>query len=52
MSNVDNFTKCIEYIESTGKQLYHPDFKVIPDDYDVIYKLLVYIFKDSPKLQS
>lgn len=41
-----DFTKCLSFIESTGKKLYHPSFKVIPEDYEIIYKLLVCILKD------
>ncbi|HEY9124843.1 MAG TPA: hypothetical protein PK252_04350 [Bacteroidales bacterium] len=42
-----DFTKGLTFIESTGKKLYHPSFKVIPEDYEIIYKLLVYILKDN-----
>jgi DNA replication protein DnaC len=47
MSNSFDFTKCISIIESTGKKLYHPNFKVIAEDYEIIFKLLVYILKDT-----
>jgi DNA replication protein DnaC len=42
-----DFTKCLSFIESTGQKLYHPSFKVIPEDYEIIYKLLVYVLKDN-----
>ena len=42
-----DFTKYLAFIESTGKKLYHPSFKVIPEDYEIIYKLLVCILKDT-----
>ena len=42
-----DFTKYLTFIESTGKKLYHPSFKVIPEDYEIIYKLLVCILKDN-----
>jgi DNA replication protein DnaC len=42
-----DFTKYIAFIENTGTKLYHQSFKVIPEDYEIIYKLLVYILKDT-----
>jgi DNA replication protein DnaC len=42
-----DFTKCLSFIESTGKKLYHPGFKVIPEDYEIIFKMLIYFFKDT-----
>ncbi len=42
-----DFTKYLEIIESTGKKLYHPSFKVFPEDYEIIFKLLVYFLKDT-----
>jgi DNA replication protein DnaC len=47
MSSIFDFTKYLSFIESTGKKLYHTDFKVIADDYEIIYKLLVYILQDK-----
>lgn len=42
-----DFTKYLSFIESTGQKLYHPGFKVIADDYEIIFKLLVYILQDN-----
>lgn len=47
MSQTFDFTKCLTFIEVTGKKLYHPNFKVVADDYEIIYKLLVYFLKDQ-----
>jgi len=47
MSSTFDFTKYLAFIETTGKKLYHPGFKVIADDYEIIYKLLVYILQDN-----
>jgi hypothetical protein len=47
MSQTFDFTKCLTFIEATGKKLYHPGFKVIADDYEIIYKLLVYFLNDK-----
>jgi energy-coupling factor transporter ATP-binding protein EcfA2 len=47
MSSTFDFTKCLSFIESFGKNLYHQGFTVIPVDYEIIYKLLVYFMKDT-----
>jgi len=47
MSSSFDFTKCLSQIESTGKKLYHASFKVFAEDYEIIFKLLVYFLKDS-----
>jgi ATPases of the AAA+ class len=47
MNTTFDFTKYLSIIENTGKKLYHPGFKVIADDYEIIYKLLVYILQDN-----
>jgi DNA replication protein DnaC len=47
MSNTFDFTKCLTQIELIGQKLYHPTFKVFAEDYEIIFKLLVYFLKDS-----
>ncbi len=47
MSSAFDFTQYITFIENTGKKLYHPGFKIIAEDYEIIYKLLVYILQDT-----
>jgi energy-coupling factor transporter ATP-binding protein EcfA2 len=47
MNTTFDFTRYLSFIESTGQKIYHPGFKVIADDYEVIFKLLVYFLKDS-----
>lgn len=42
------FDTYIANIEAYGKQLYHPNFKVIPTDYEIIFKLLIYFTNDKP----
>lgn len=42
-----DLTKCLSQIEAIGKKLYHPNFKVIAEDYEIIFKLLVYVLKDT-----
>lgn len=47
MSSTFDFTQCLASIESIGKKLYHPGFTVIADDYEIIYKQLIYFLRDS-----
>ena len=47
MNTTFDFTKYLEIIESTGKKLYHASFKLYPEDYEIIFKLLVYFLKDT-----
>jgi len=47
MNTSFDFTKYISFIQSTGQKLYHPSFKVLAEDYEVIYKLLAYLLKDE-----
>lgn len=41
-----DFTKYLAYIEAKGKELMNPNFKVFPEDYEIIFRLLVYFLKD------
>jgi len=52
MSTTFDFTKCLNLIETTGKQLYHPGFKVFAEDYEIIFKLLVYFMKDEAEAEK
>lgn len=52
MSTIFDFTHCLAFIESTGQKLYHPGFKVYAEDYEIIYKLLVYFLKDSAEAEK
>lgn len=47
MSTSFDFTKYLLIIEDTGKKIYHPTFKLFPEDYEIIFKLLVYFLKDN-----
>jgi DNA replication protein DnaC len=47
MKDSFDFTNCLSLIETKGKELYNPGFKLYPEDYEVIFKLLVYFLKDS-----
>ena len=42
-----DFTKCLTILEQKGKELYNPSFKVLPEDYEIIFKLLVYFLQDT-----
>jgi energy-coupling factor transporter ATP-binding protein EcfA2 len=52
MSTTFDFTKCLSFIEVTGKKLYHPNFRVIADDYEIIFKLLVYFLADKANCEK
>jgi hypothetical protein len=47
MSTTFDFTKYLSFIQASGQKLYHPGFKVFAEDYEIIYKLLVYMLKDE-----
>jgi len=47
-----DFTKALSFIESNGKQLYHPGFKVLPEDYEIIFRLLVYFLRDTTNAEK
>lgn len=49
---VITFESCVEFLENKGKKLYTPNFKIYPEDYEVIYKLLVYFIKDTEKTEK
>lgn len=42
-----NFDWCLSFFEKRGKELYGEKFKIWKEDYDIIYKLLVYFLKDK-----
>ena len=46
-SNIFPFNECLSLLESTGKKIYGEKFRVIEEDYLVIFKLLVYFMKDK-----
>ena len=47
MKDSFDFTKCLSLIETKGKELYSSGFKVLAEDYEIIFKLLVYLLKDT-----
>jgi DNA replication protein DnaC len=42
-----DFTKYLSLLEAKGKELYNPNFKVHAEDYEIIFKLLIYFLKDE-----
>ena len=46
MNTTFDFTQCLTQIVTIGKKLYQPSFKLYPEDYEIIFKLLVYFLKD------
>lgn len=46
-SDVFHFQECISFLEKTGRKIYGPKFKVLEEDYPIIFRLFVYFFKDQ-----
>jgi DNA replication protein DnaC len=42
-----NYEDLITWLESKGKELYGNHFKIIEEDYPIIYKLIAYFLKDE-----
>lgn len=42
-----NYEELITWLESKGKELYGNHFKIIEEDYPIIYKLIAYFIKDE-----
>jgi DNA replication protein DnaC len=47
-----DFTKYLNFIQASGQKLYHPGFKVFAEDYEIIYKLMVYFLKDTSEAEK
>ncbi|HEY4785394.1 MAG TPA: hypothetical protein VIH57_05070 [Bacteroidales bacterium] len=47
-----DFTKYLSLLEAKGQELYNPNFKVYPEDYEIIFKLLIYFLKDSISIEK
>ena len=52
MATTFDFTKYLSFLETKGKELYHPTFKVSPDDYEIIFKLLIWFLKDTANAEK
>ncbi|MCE1188267.1 MAG: ATPase [Ignavibacteria bacterium] len=47
-----DFTKYLSLLEAKGMELYNPNFKVYPEDYEIIFKLLIYFLKDEASTEK
>lgn len=47
MASPYDFETCLRIIERKGKELYGEHFRIFPEDYPLIAKLLAYILKDE-----
>lgn len=47
-----DFTKYLAFLETKGKELYNPSFKVHAEDYEIIFKLLIYFLKDEASTEK
>ncbi len=46
-SKVLPFEECISFMEKVGRSIYGEHFRVYQEDYQVIFRLLVYFFRDK-----
>jgi DNA replication protein DnaC len=37
-----DFDWCVKFFEKRGQEMYGPKFRIIPEDHDIIYKLIIY----------
>jgi predicted ATPase len=47
-----DFTKYLAFLETKGRELFNPNFKVLAEDYEIIFQLLVYFLKDAENAQK
>jgi DNA replication protein DnaC len=52
MTPTFDLTKYLSFIETKGKELYNPNFKVIPEDYEIIFQLLIYFLNDEKNCEK
>jgi len=43
-----DFDQCIVFLNEKGKEQFGSHFSILPADYEIIFKLLVYFLKDAP----
>jgi ABC-type Fe3+/spermidine/putrescine transport system ATPase subunit len=46
------FTDCLHFLDGKGKQLYGPHFRIHAEDYEILYKLLIYFARDEEQAQK
>ncbi len=51
-SSTFSFFECLQFLESTGKKIYGPHFKVLEEDHRIIFKLFVYFFRDKENAEQ
>lgn len=51
-SEVFPFEECLAFMEKVGKSIYGNRFRVYAEDYTIIFKLLVYFFRDRANANS
>lgn len=48
----DGFRWCLSFLEKRGKELYGEKFKVFEEDYEIIFKLIVYFLNDKENAEK
>jgi DNA replication protein DnaC len=46
------FTDCLHFLQNKGKQVFGQHFTVNADDYEILYKLLIYFAEDEQQAQT
>ena len=52
MNATFDFTKYLAFLEAKGRELFNPNFKVLGEDYEIIFQLLVYFLKDTENAEK
>ena len=47
-----DFTKYLAFLETKGRGLFNPNFKILDEDYEIIFQLLVYFLKDTENAEK
>lgn len=47
-----SFPACLSWLESSGKQRFGKNFRILPRDHDILYKLLVYAIGDKENMEK
>lgn len=51
-SNVIQFEQCLEFLTKAGQAYINPKFRIYQEDYQIIFKLLVYFYRDAKNAEK
>jgi len=46
------FESCVEFLENKGREHFNPNFRIYPEDHEIIFKLLVYFIRDNDNVNK